>query len=200
MRSGAAESNYGFWFPGKANDGGAGGGFEPAPFGRTWLGQPHHRGSWNFACEIDLGYCGALRMAATILADDPIFGRFCFGGDWRKVADGIEVVPKDGLRKRFVSVVGNEKLFLELDAVRFASAQAIKMHERGSGVSFTVEGDNPAEHAAELRISGLKPGNYAVTTGTRVVDDVAIEAGKTAQIRLPVGAGLRPQRFTIVAK
>ena len=30
MNSGTAESNYGYWYPGKENDGGAGGGFEPA--------------------------------------------------------------------------------------------------------------------------------------------------------------------------
>ena len=85
MNTGTPESNYGYWYPGRGNDGAAGGGFEPAPYGTTWLGQPHHRGSWYYACEIDLGYCGALRAAATVLADDPIFGRFCFGGDWRKI-------------------------------------------------------------------------------------------------------------------
>jgi hypothetical protein len=81
MNTGTPQSNYGYWYPGEANDGAAGGGFEPASYGRTWLGQPHHRGSWNFSSEIDLGYCGALRTAATVLADDPIFGRFCFGGE-----------------------------------------------------------------------------------------------------------------------
>jgi len=32
LNSGTAESNYGYWFPGKENDGGAGGGFEPRPW------------------------------------------------------------------------------------------------------------------------------------------------------------------------
>ncbi len=32
MNTGTPESNYGYWYPGKANDGGAGGGFEPAPY------------------------------------------------------------------------------------------------------------------------------------------------------------------------
>ncbi|HEX7051769.1 MAG TPA: DUF5695 domain-containing protein, partial [Longimicrobiales bacterium] len=63
MNTGTPESNYGYWYPGAENDGGAGGGFEPAPYGRTWLEQPHHRGSWYYSCEIDLGYCGALRAA-----------------------------------------------------------------------------------------------------------------------------------------
>jgi hypothetical protein len=94
MNTGTPESNYGYWYPGVANDGGAGGGFEPAPYGQTWLGQPHHRGSWYYACEIDLGYCGALRTAATILTDDPIFGRICLGGDWKKSDQGERTFEK----------------------------------------------------------------------------------------------------------
>jgi hypothetical protein len=79
MNTGTAESNCGYWYPGRANDGAAGGGFEPAPYGTSWLEQPHHRGAWYYACETDLGYCAALRSAITVLADDPIFGRFCCG-------------------------------------------------------------------------------------------------------------------------
>jgi hypothetical protein len=76
MNSGTPESNYGYWYPGKANDGAAGGGFEPSANGRMWLvpSLPLGRGAWCFASEIDLGYCGALRSAATILADDPLDG------------------------------------------------------------------------------------------------------------------------------
>ncbi|PNB45889.1 hypothetical protein C1X29_28955, partial [Pseudomonas sp. GW456-12-10-14-LB2] len=79
-----AETDYGYWYPGKANDGAAAGGFEPAPTGLTWLDQPHHRSAWYYACEIDLGFCGALRSAATIVADDPIFGRIAYGGTLRE--------------------------------------------------------------------------------------------------------------------
>jgi len=200
MNTGTPESNYGYWFPGKANDGGAGGGFEPAPFGRTWLGQPHHRGSWNFACEIDLGYCGALRTAATILADDPIFGRFCFGGDWKKVADGIEMIPKDGLRKRLVVLIDNRKLFLQLDAARFASGQPVGIQGDVSALSFTVEGDNPKQHFAELRIRGLAPGRFALNGDKGTVEEFSVQTGKESTIRLPMEAGLRPKRFTVVAR
>ena len=83
MNTGTQESGFGYWFPSEANDGGTGGGFEPAAYGMTWLGQPHHRGPWYYSSETDLGYCGALRAASTIVADDPVFGRFCFGGELR---------------------------------------------------------------------------------------------------------------------
>lgn len=68
MNTGTADSNYGYWFPGEENDGGSGGGFEPSAYGMTWLGQPHHRGYWYYSSESDLGYCGAVRTAATVVA------------------------------------------------------------------------------------------------------------------------------------
>ena len=74
MNTGTPESNYGFWYPGAAFDGGCGGGFEPAPLRNTWLGgQPMHRGAWYYAAEQDVGFAGAMRQAASALADDPIF-------------------------------------------------------------------------------------------------------------------------------
>src|SRR2546427_7039791 len=51
------------------------------------LGQPMHRGNWYYSCEENLGFCGALRAAATILADDPIFGRICYGGTWQQTTN-----------------------------------------------------------------------------------------------------------------
>lgn len=200
MNTGTPESNYGYWFPGKANDGGAGGGFEPAPFGRTWLGPPHQRGSWIFSCEIDLGYCGALRTAATILADDPIFGRFCFGGDWRPTAGGVEIIPKDGLRKRITTALGSQKLFLRLETDRFAAGRPVTIQTNGSLLSFTVESDNPEAHRAELRITGLKPGRFQLQDDKGTVGNFSVATGAEAVVALPIAAGKLTQYFTIVAR
>jgi hypothetical protein len=200
MNTGTPESNYGYWFPGAANDGGAGGGFEPAPFGRTWLGPPHHRGSWNFSCEIDLGFCGALRTAATILADDPIFGRFCFGGDWRPVTDGVEIIPKDGLRKRITTALDARKLFQRLESGRFAAGQPVIIHTNGSRLSFALESDNPESHRAELRITGLPPGRFQLKDDRSAIGDFSVTAGDETVVQLPVAAGSQVRRFTIVAQ
>jgi uncharacterized Ntn-hydrolase superfamily protein len=202
MNTGTAESNYGCWYPGKANDGGAGGGFEPAPFGYTWLGQPHHRGSWYYACEIDLGFCGGLRAARTVLADDPIFGRFCFGGDWRATSDGIEVTPKDGVRRRFHALLGGRRLHLELDSDRFSAAAPIKLHDDLSHISFVVESDNQAKHTARLGLGGLQAGQYVLDSGNEQLaaldveyDDVKL--GRMVHVEVPVEQGGRSQPITI---
>ena len=119
MNTGTPETNYGYWFPGKENDGAAGGGFEPGPYGWTWLEQPHHRGSWYYSCEIDLGYCGALRGAATILADDPLFGLFCYGGTYVETDDAYEITMRDGVRRRFhvVAIMADLTSLIDTDHI-----------------------------------------------------------------------------------
>lgn len=200
MNTGTPESNFGYWYPGQANDGGAGGGFEPAPFGQTWLGQPHHRGSWYFSSEIDLGYCGALRTAATVLADDPIFGRFCFGGDWHKTSKGIEVIPKDGLRRRFHARLDSGKMDLILDNDRFAAGAPIRLKENFSEIHFQLESDNPEKHFAELHLSGLPAGKYGVGGDAGFKAPMEIKAGQETILDLPLSATVRPATFTIAKR
>jgi hypothetical protein len=200
MNSGTPESNYGYWYPGRANDGAAGGGFEPAPYGTTWLEQPHHRGAWYYACEIDLGYCGALRAAATVLADDPIFARFCFGGDWRKAGDSLEVIPRDGLRRRFHALLKTGRLDLISEVERFAAARPIVLKEDLSQVSFSLETENPAEHLARLRLSGLAAGEYELSAGSRRVTTVSLSHGQQALVELPMASGAARTDFTITKK
>ena len=188
MNTGTAESNYGYWYPGKVNDCAAGGGFEPAPYGTTWLEQPHHRGAWYYACETDLGYCAALRTAATVLADDPIFGRFCFGGEERTSAGRIEVVPRDGLRRRFHALLRAGQLRLCLDADRFAALQPIVLQEDFSGVQFALESDNPAAHQTRLRLEGLRAGDYSMRVGGQSSITFALLDGQETTVEVPVAA------------
>ncbi len=197
MNTGTPQSNYGYWYPGLANDGGAGGGFEPAPYGQTWLGQPHHRGSWYYASEIDLGYCGALRTAATVLADDPIFGRFCFGGEWTKRSGKIEVIPKDGLRRRFHAMLNGGKLHVTLDSDRFAGAQPIILKEDLSELRFQLETDNPTPHVTKLRLSG-PAGEFVMHDGNRELGKLTLKGKEETSVDLPISADRHGKTFSIV--
>jgi hypothetical protein len=202
MNSGTPESNYGYWYPGKENDGGAGGGFEPAPYGQTWLNQPHHRGPWYYASEVDLGYSGALRTAATILADDPVFGRFCFGGHWRKTAAGLEIIPKDGVRRRFHALLGEgeqNKLHLVLEKDRFAASQPILIKEDFSELRFRLESDNPTRHVARLLISGLAAGRYRLLEGNKTIAALEVMDHQESLVEIPLAASDRAKLFTIRA-
>lgn len=101
LNAGDENSNYGYWYPGIENDGSTSGGFEAAPYSVTWLGQPACNGVWRYGCETDLGYCGYLRGAAVILAQDPQFGEICYGGTVREQVGGLYIYPADGVGRQF---------------------------------------------------------------------------------------------------
>lgn len=158
LNSGPAGSDHGFWYPGEANDGAAAGGFEPAAMGQTWLDQPHNRGAWYYSCEIDLGFCGAVRAAATILADDLIFGRICYGGHWQPNVGGMTVVPRDGVRRRLNLRLDQVALDLVLLDARFAADQPIEIADDGKRFAFAVE---PFAAGADRLAALVRSGEHA---------------------------------------
>jgi homoserine acetyltransferase len=199
MNSGTPESNFGYWYPGPENDGAAGGGFEPAPFGQTWLGQPHSRGSWYYSCEIDLGFSGALRGAATILTDDPIFGRVALGGRWQERDGTIEITPKDGVRRRFHALTNGSKLHVVLDHDRFAAEMPLRWKPDQTQLEFTLESDNPDAHTTTLELAASPPGKYTVLCGNERVGEVELQTITPTQVALPIPAGGKSPTVTISA-
>jgi hypothetical protein len=197
MNTGTPESDYGYWYPGPENDGACGGGFEASPYGETWLEQPHHRGSWYYSCEEDLGYCGALRGARTLVADDPIFGRFCFGGDLEENAGTLRVIPRDGVRRRFHAVLDTGKLHLDSEAHRFAAGQPIVLRGDFSEVRFRLESDGPSDHTARIRVEGLPAGSYGIEASGGSARSVEVKEGEGWVAELPVKAGTRETEVSI---
>ncbi len=100
LNAGPRDQGYGWRFPGPEHDGAASGGFEPLYLGETWLQQPHHGGAWYYSCEIDLGFCGYMRGAAAVWADDPLFGEVCLGGEMEKAGSRLIMTPADGVARR----------------------------------------------------------------------------------------------------
>ncbi|MCL2571044.1 MAG: DUF5695 domain-containing protein [Defluviitaleaceae bacterium] len=107
--------NTGYWFPGEEHDGAACGGFEPMATSKTWLGQDLNGGPWYYSCEIDLGFCGGLRGAATIVVKDPEFGLISYGGNLK----GNSVTCEDGVQRRFHIVTPQGRIHIQIDKGRF---------------------------------------------------------------------------------
>ncbi|MEO7719567.1 MAG: DUF5695 domain-containing protein [Capsulimonas sp.] len=191
LNTGTEASNYGYWYPGKNNDGGASGGFEPRPWGRAWLGNKEMgRGPWWYSGEIDLGFSGALRTAATIVVQDPIFGLFAYGGDLSQQGEEILVIPKDGLRTRFDVVLGSNRLQLSTDRDGFAQGRPITFDSQLRKIAFTLENRDGPPHDATLSVRGLPAGAYSVSTGNLPGVRLTVHAGETARIIIPVAANL----------
>ena len=123
-----------------------------------------HRGAWYYSAEQNLGFCGAIRSAATILADDPIFGRFCYGGAWQQSGGTNQVVPLDGVRKRFHAMLNNCKLHLVLNSDRFAAGQPIVLQSDLSQVSFQIESENTAAHSVTLHFTSSTAATYTFSS------------------------------------
>jgi hypothetical protein len=193
LNSGTPESNYGYWYPGQANDGGASGGFEPAALGRAWLGNKQVHGAWWYDGEIDLGFSGALRSAATIVSDDPLFGLIAYGGDLQRTAASIQVVPKDGLRTRFAIVRGALRVQLLLDRDGFAKDQPVSFDESVSQIAFQLENRGGARHETTLHLQGLPAGRYVVSVNGAT--PVPIPTAASPALQLPVDSA--PTRVTI---
>ena len=189
LNSGTPESNYGYWFSEKENDGGAGGGFEPRPWGRAWLGNKEMgRGSWWYSGEIDLGFTGALRAAATIVSADPIFGLYAYGGVLKQAGKSISVIPRDGLRSRFAVVCGQTRFQISLSRDGFAKDQPILFENSLARIDFTLENRSHDRHETVLHIRGLPAGFYHLSVGHKVTNKFVSEAGATLRLHIAVPA------------
>ena len=124
MNAGDEANGYGYWFPGKEHDGAVGGGFEPLYEGKTWLDQPHSGGSWYYSCEIDLGFCGGIRGASCIVAEDPLFGLVGYGAELTENAGSWTVKRSDAAGKELHYLAKNKRLHIVLDHGTFAQTAA----------------------------------------------------------------------------
>lgn len=168
MNTGRPETNYGYWYPGLENDGASGWQFQSAKAGGAWMGSSYPggvtvpRGPWRYDGEIDLGYGGALRMAATVVTRDPVFGWFAYGGAMTERGGELAINPRDGLRRRFHVVIPDaalpfpediRRLKLELGRDGFSAEGRIVMDKSLDKIAFAVENRTADVHKTTLRLS-----------------------------------------------
>jgi hypothetical protein len=186
MNTGTPESNYGYWYPGKENDGGAGSAYVPQAYGSNWFGKQQPRGAWQYSGEIDLGFGAALRAAAVIVAEDPLFGRIAYGGALTRSGGETQVTPQDGVGRRFHLLDARHRVHLALDRDGFAAEKPIRFDDTLQRLTFVVENRDPyptKPHTAQLSIAGL-PGAYEVLADGKPLARLASGSGTLA---LPIG-------------
>jgi hypothetical protein len=165
------------------------------------------RGPWHYDGEIDLGFGGALRMAATVLTRDPIFDWFAYGGTLTAEKNSLAIVPRDGLRQRFDAIIPDlknskapQRLKIELDRDGFAAEEPIMTDKALDRIAFTLENRTGDEHTTGLWLSCpagssctvLQDGNKVALMSTQNWDypkcaelKVASQPGKIEIIRDP---------------
>ncbi len=184
INSGTPATNYGYWYPGKENDGAAGWAFEPQKFATPWIQKPQGRGPWFYDGEIDLGFGGATRAAATVVTNDPIFGMVAYGGELSKKNSLLFVVPRDGLRQRLYYRDGVQKIDLVLSRDGFSSNEAVVIHPEVNSVRFNIENRTGDKHVLPLSVKGLK-GTYQFVINDQPVKTVLLN-GDASALSLPI--------------
>ena len=184
MNTGRPETNYGFWFPGPENDGAAGWQFMSTKVGSAWMGSSYPggvtvpRGPWHYDGEIDLGFGGALRMAATVVTRDPVFGWFAYGATLTETPDGLAVNPRDGLRRRLDVIIPDRglpfpedfsRLKIELERDGFAASETIVMDKALNRLAFRIENRTGTPHGTGVRLSLPTNARYELRQGGAVV-------------------------------
>lgn len=179
VNSGTPESDHGYWFPGKANDGAAGWSFQTQKFGRTWALGASQRGIWPCDGEIDHGLAGGIRAASTIVIDDPIFGVLALGGSLESEAGRYSVIPRDGARRRLHFLVGQHRFHLLLNTDGFSKAVPILLKDDLRHIEFHLECRSNRDHLGTFEVSGLPDGQYAVLiNGQRIYTFASTKGSK----------------------
>ncbi len=152
MNTGNEESDYGFWAPGVVNDGAMGWAFIISKRGRAWIRKEYDRGAWMYDGEADLGNGAAIRMAETILTDDPLFGWISYGGNLERKNRSFNVIPKDGLRNRFSIITKDTQLSIELGRDGFLEDNEISVNTSLDKIKFKIENRTADVHTTSINI------------------------------------------------
>jgi len=184
MNAGTSENNYGFWYPGKENDGASGWTFNNSKWGHAWIRKEVPRGPWNYDGEIDLGYGSSTRMAATILTRDSLFGWIAYGGTLSQSSSYMDAIPRDGLRKKFYAILADNRITLELERDGFSAEKPIRVNNDFGKISFEIENRTNNSHTTNLTVHSTLAKSVSIRINNKVV--AGTKSGENWIFALPI--------------
>ena len=188
VNCGSPDSNYGYWYPGKRNDGATGWNFQVEQTGNTWMRKEESRGPWRYDGEIDHGLAGGINAACTVVVDDPLFGLVAYGGILEDKGDHIEVICRDGVRKRFHFVGDEYRFHMTLERDGFSRDLPIRFDDDLEIISFSLENRSGNSHTTEIVMVGLPLGEYSIQVDDKLFAEVRVQNTDRTVITVPIGA------------
>jgi len=185
MNTGTAESNYGYWYPGKENDGATGWTFHSGKghkrFRRgKYRNYPH--GVQPYDGEADVGHGAVMRMAYTIVTNDPLFGWIAYGGELKKDNQKFLVIPQDGLGIRFGFVTGTTRIVAELNRDRYSRKTPIITDKEGKSIVFTISNVTGDAHKTRLTLTGTNSAQYALKVNGKDIGNRELKGAKEVTV------------------
>jgi hypothetical protein len=169
MNTGKEETDYGYWAPGKENDGATGWAFMSAKFGRAWIRKDVPRGAWHYDGEADLGYGSAVRTAAVVLTDDPLFDWYVYGGTLKRTNGRFEVIPRDGLRVRLFVAAGNTRYGIEFNRDGWKREEPVIIAEDLERITGLIENRTADSHTTLVSFWNIDPREWTLLLDGRSV-------------------------------
>jgi Family of unknown function (DUF5695)/Bacterial Ig domain len=151
-------------------------------------------GWWAWSGEADLGLLGGMRMAASDVVDDAVFGLMGYGSTVSKKGNDFTVIPKDGIRQRLNMF--NLHIWMELQQDKYTKAIVAKKKDY---LELDLENRKNVAHTTQLSVNGLNIGNYEVLVNGKKVGNASVGANKTFTYKLSIGTE-SPYNVKIVAK
>lgn len=189
MNTGTQQSDYGYWYKGKENDGAVGWAFSPYQNSRTYMDYIKvGRSPWRYDGEIDHGLTGGIHGAGVYLINDSDFGLIAYGGNAAVDKEGtISVLPLDGVRRqmRFLTPV---QFSIELEQDGFRKGYPVILRKTNELV-FSIENRSGKFHHTMLVLEGkLAEGQYTVMAGRKEVRtfEITNQGRASYQIEIPV--------------
>jgi len=163
MNSGNEQSDYGFWYPGKENDGAMGWAFMSSKFGRAWIRKDMPRGAWYYDGEADLGLGASFRMAQTILAEDPLFGWTVYGGTCSMNDTSFSIIPRDGVRRKLSLISEDKRIIVTLERDGFKEEHPVVVSKNFNNLLIPIESRHEIPHEAVLTIESGPACDYTMS-------------------------------------
>jgi hypothetical protein len=116
---------------------------------------------------------------------------------WTQSDGTNQIVPLDGVRRRFHAMFDTGNVHLVLDNDRFAAAQPIVLLSDLSQVNFQIESENTAAHSVTLHFTASTAATWTVSGAHGMITTTNLPAGQEVIVSLPMEVGTSPQPFSI---
>ena len=123
----------------------------------------------------DLGNGAAIRIAETILTNDPLFGWISYGGDLTEARRDFSIIPRDGLRSRFSIITDRTRLRIEFERDGFLEGHAVVVSRDLTRVAFTVENRTGDSHGTRVSVQPESGKSVRLTVDGKTVKPVSAE-------------------------